>query len=70
MATTSPEPLRVAVCGIFGRVGTTVANAVAREDDLTLAGGVDIIAADDGFSHRYRPDSSYRHRHAGNVGAS
>ena len=49
MATTSPEPLRVAVCGIFGRVGTTVANAVAREDDLTLAGGVDIIAADDGF---------------------
>lgn len=44
------EPLQVAVCGIFGRVGTTVAHAVAREDDLALAGGVDIIASEDGFT--------------------
>ena len=50
MAATRAEPLRVAVCGIFGRVGTTVANAVAREDDLTLVGGVDIIASSDGFA--------------------
>ncbi len=50
MAGTQAGPLRVAVCGIFGRVGTTVANAVAREDDLTLVGGVDIIASDDGFT--------------------
>lgn len=44
------DPIRVAVCGIFGRVGTTVAHAVAREDDLALVGGVDVIASDDGFS--------------------
>lgn len=50
MAAKSPEPQRVAVCGIFGRVGTTVANAVSREDDLALVGGVDVIAADDGFT--------------------
>ena len=50
MAATSADPLGVAVCGIFGRVGTTVANAVAREDGLALVGGVDIIASDDGFT--------------------
>ena len=50
MAATRAEPLRVAVCGIFGRVGTTVANAVEREDDLTLVGGVDIISSDEGFT--------------------
>ena len=50
MAATSTESLRIAVFGIFGRVGTTVANAVAREDDLTLVGGADVIAADDGFT--------------------
>ena len=50
MVTESPDPLRVAVCGIFGRVGATVAHAVAREEDLTLAGGVDVIAADGGFT--------------------
>ena len=50
MSAASTDPLRVAVSGIFGRVGTTVANAVAREDDLTLVGGVDIIAADEGFT--------------------
>ena len=50
MAATSADPLTVVVCGIFGRVGTTVANAVAREDDLTLGGGVDIIASDEGFT--------------------
>lgn len=50
MSAASSEPLRVAVCGIFGRVGITVANAVAREDDLTLVGGVDIIASEEGFT--------------------
>lgn len=50
MAATPAKPLQVAVCGIFGRVGTTAANAVAREDDLTLVGGVDVIASDDGFT--------------------
>ena len=50
MSAASTDPLRIAVSGIFGRVGTTVANAVAREDDLTLVGGVDIIAADEGFT--------------------
>jgi 4-hydroxy-tetrahydrodipicolinate reductase len=50
MAATSAESLRVSVCGIFGRVGTTIANAVAREDDLTLVGGVDIINSDEGFT--------------------
>ena len=50
MAATGAAPLRVAVFGVFGRVGTTVANAVAREDDLTLVGGADVIAADGGFT--------------------
>ncbi len=50
MAATQAEHLRVAVCGIFGRVGATVANAVAREDDLTLVGGVDVITSDDGYT--------------------
>lgn len=50
MAATNAGPLGVAVCGIFGRVGTTVAHAVAREDDLALVGGVDVITSDDGFT--------------------
>ena len=50
MAATDAESLRVAVFGVFGRVGTTVANAVAREDDLTLVGGADVIASNSGFT--------------------
>lgn len=50
MSATSANPIGVAVCGIYGRVGTTVAHAVAREDDLALVGGVDVIASAGGFT--------------------